>query len=84
MPLYDVVCANGHDDMVYVSTFDKPLPPCEHPLGEGKCGASVERRVSAPGAFVFHGRGTYDHGFVSKRAPKEKSDAMESSAAPTV
>jgi len=64
MPMYEAACPQGHEKTIYLSAFDAPMPPCE------QCGEPLARRVSAPGAFVFDGRGTYDKGFVSKRAPK--------------
>lgn len=64
MPMYDVSCPNGHATQVFLRAFDAPVPPC------ATCGEPQQRGVSAPGAFVFKGQGTYDHGWTSKRAPQ--------------
>jgi putative FmdB family regulatory protein len=65
MPLYDYRCTECvNRGEVRLSQFDSPMPEC------ALCGAPTERLISAPSGFVMTGGGTYDHGYVSKTAPK--------------
>ncbi len=63
MPIYDLHCHCGKTEEVRLPYFDSPVPACE-------CGGERSKMVCAPGGFIMPGNGTYDRGFVSKKAPQ--------------
>lgn len=73
MPMYDTTCTKcGNQREVRLSAFDSPMPVCDVMVDEEThpCGGDLVRGVSAPAGFHLHGVGTFDHGYVSKKAPE--------------